>query len=215
MRVLLVAPDNPDLNTVSEIRSITSKHHATVLSGPVSRVSLYDACRNAHYTALHFATHSTPDLVQLSGGDTLDSEDVAQLARMAHADLVIFNSCGAAAHAAYVVRHGVSYAIAATRSIPDSKAWSFASAFFDALANGSWRNIVEAYVRADNGDGEYTLSIAPAVSLDRDDMLAELTARASNQIKINPLMVSLTLPLAALALALSLLTLLVLLFHVV
>jgi hypothetical protein len=158
---------------------------ATVLNGHVTRQNVYDACRNAHYNAIHFAGHSTPEVVQLSAGDTLDADSVAQLARMAHAELLIFNSCDSARLASYAVRHGVDYAIASTIKLDDTAAWSFAVAFFRALANGAWRDILGAFLRADGGDGDYALSIAPALYMDSAARLEEMLAKRRDTVALN------------------------------
>ncbi len=161
MRILLVAPDQPHLNSIPEIRIVTQKHHVTVLNGPVSAADVYQACRSAHYQIIHFATQSTPFVVSLTA-ERLGADDVAQLARMAEAECVVFNSRDAGRLASYAIRHGVRFAVFAHVDLDEVNAWKFPAAFYDALSNGHSRDVIGAYMVADNGDGTYGLVISPS-----------------------------------------------------
>ena len=141
---------------------------------------------SAGYNAIHFAGHSNSEQVQLSGGSRLEADDIARIARDAKADLIFFNSCEAARLAAYAVAHGVSYAIAATIKLEDSDAWEFPNSFYTALANGAWRDILAAYTRADSGNGEYSLSISPAIYQDCEEQVFELKAKLNDTIILHP-----------------------------
>lgn len=185
MRILLIAPDSPDINSVPEIRSISSKHHATVLNGSVSAATI-DQFARLGFKAFHFAGHSTPDFVQLSQGERLEADDLVRFAHMAKVELLFFNSCEAGKLAAYAVAHGVSYAIAATIKLDDRAAWTVPSAFYEALANGAWRDILGAWLRADSGNGEYSLAIAPAVHMDCAEQVDELRMKMTDTVILQP-----------------------------
>ena len=156
-----------------------------VLNGVVTSQTVTDYAARG-YNAVYFGGHSTPNFVELSNGDLLYAEDVARIARDAHADLVIFNSCLAAKLAAYAVAHGVSYAIAATIELEEKNAWKFPSSFFLALANGSWRDILAAFQQADSGSGDYVLSISPAVYRDVAQQVGELKAKLTDTVILKP-----------------------------
>jgi hypothetical protein len=180
----LVAPDSPGINAVPEIRAITSKHHTTVLNGTVTPQVIDQYVRNG-YNSIHFAGHSTPERVELSGGTYLDAADVVRFAHAAKAKLIVFNSCEAGKMAAYAVAHGIDYAIASTIKLEDSEAWEFPSSFYAALANGAWRNILTAFREADSGNGEYTLVTSPALLGDLADQVDELRARMTGHVPVN------------------------------
>lgn len=176
MRILLIAPDQPGLNAIPEIRTLSDMHQVSVLNGTVTVAHVYDAVRHGARDVIHFATHSTPDLIQLSDG-ALAPEDVAQIARIAGAKLVFFNSCMSGRHAAYAVSHGVAYAIHANVDLIDAEAWRTPLAFYEALADQIDNNTIDfaaAFAQADNGNGTYGLSIAVSNQINTDALLQEL-----------------------------------------
>lgn len=186
MRILMVAPEQPRLNTIPEIRIITQKHHVTLLNGGVTADDVYLACRMANYQVIHFATHSNATMVALSDGATLGADDIAQLARMADTECVVFNSCLSNQLASYCVRHGVSYVIYSNIELPDAEAWKFPAAFYDALSNGHSRDIVGSFTVADNGDGEYGLAISPTVYQKYADAVTDLRKQLANTVNLAP-----------------------------
>ena len=163
MRVLLVAPDQPGINGIAEVRAITSQHRVMVLNGPVSVADVYDAARHGRYDILHFAAHSHDRELDLSAGEVMTPEDVAQVGRNAGAKLIFFNSCRSGLLADYVIRHGVAFAIHSNIELPDDDAWKMPSVFYDFVAEQRDRNAVDyasAFEQADAGDGVYGLSVA-------------------------------------------------------
>lgn len=161
MRVLIVAPGQPGLNTVPEVRLIQSWHHTSTLNGEVTAQDVYQAARDTAFDIIHFATHGGPDGVALSGGVLLTAEDIAQVVRLKETPELFFNACSTGSLAAYAVRHGVRTAICAEVDILDSAAWKLPLAFYSARRNGHAGDPVGAYIIADSGDGEYSLHIAP------------------------------------------------------
>lgn len=177
MRILLVAPNQPGLNSVPEIRALSDMHRVSVLNGTVTVADVYDAARHSPRDIIHFAAHSTPDAIQLSDG-VLSPEDVAQIARITGAKLVFFNSCLSARHAAYAVSHGVTYAISTTVEISDVDAWRTPLAFYEALAEQrdtiGTIDYAAAFGQADSGNGNYALSVSISNQSNIEVLLAEL-----------------------------------------
>ena len=161
MRVLVVAPDSPGLNTRPEVRQIQRRHHMSILDGSVSPEDVYQCCRETPFQVIHFATHSGPEGVSLSDGAILDAEDIAQVARLHETPCLFFNSCQSGKLASYAVRHGVRYAVHTNIDLPDGDAWKAVLAFYDVLQNGHGRDFVGAYVMADSGEGDYGISVSP------------------------------------------------------
>jgi len=177
VRVLLIAPDQRDLNTVPEIRIITQKHHVTLLNGVVTAEDVYAACRIIRFQVIHFATHSNAELVALSGVETLAADDIAQLDRMTGAECIVFNSCLSGKLASYCVAHGASYCIYSNVNLPDNDAWKFPAAFYDALSNGHSRDVVGSFAVADSGSGDYGLAVSLAIIQRMADSLADLRTK--------------------------------------
>lgn len=194
MRVLLIAPETSGkegprhlvttnvygLNVTPEIRTITGMHRVTVLNGIVTAQDVYAACRGETRDVIHFATHSDEEHVLLSDGETLDAEDVAQIARMAHCRVLFFNSCRSAKLAAFAVGHGVPYAIATTVDLPDKDAWKTALSFYEYLREQMLQvhdpalvDIPLAFRQAVNGDGTYMLLTSIRRISEIADFLAE------------------------------------------
>lgn len=191
MRILLIAPNDPTINAIPEIRAISSKHHATILNGNVTLQTIDQYVRQG-YNIIHFAGHSNEEYVELSDGVKMEADDLVRFANMAGATLIFFNSCEAAKLAAYAVGHGIQYAIASTIKLVDStdpnhsEAWKFPSAFYSALDNGKWRNIYMAFKAADSGDGEYAFLISPTQHMDWANQLSELRFKLQDAILVHP-----------------------------
>jgi len=161
MRVLVIAPDQPGIDTLPEIRSIQRRHHMSILGGIVKPQDIYDACRDTRFDVHHYATHSGPTGALLSDGVLFTEEDIAQVARIKGTETLFFNSCDSGRLASYAVRHGARFAIHTNVDLAESDAWKPALSFYSYLENGHSRDIVGAFVVADNGDGDYGLQISP------------------------------------------------------
>ena len=170
--MLIIAPDQGGLHTIPEVRLIQSFHHTSTLNGEVTAADIYQCARETAFDIIHFAAHSGPDGVQLSGGAILTAEDIAQVARLKETPELFFNSCNSGRLAAYAVRHGVRTAICAEVDILDSQAWKLPLAFYSTRRNGHAGDPVGAYIMADSGDGEYSLHIAPEYVRDLERVAA-------------------------------------------
>lgn len=177
MRVLLIVPTvQPAIDTVPEIRSITSLHQVTVVNGDVSIRELYQIAQRGNFDVIHFGTH----------GGTYQAEDILSLARVASASLVFLNACSTGRVASYLVAHGISYAISTNVELADMQAWKVPLSFYEYLARqehaGEVLNYPVAYSQADSGDGDYSLS----VSVERITTMAKLTRRIEElETKVN------------------------------
>jgi hypothetical protein len=173
-RVLLVAPDQPGINQIPEIRLLTGnpRHSVTVYNGPVSARDVYEAARG-RYDVIHFATHGDENSLSLSNGDLLTADDIARLGRQSKAQLVFFSSCHAQVLASAIVRRGIPLAVKTNIELLDSDAWKVPLAFYDAIADMD--DIPRAFIHASDSNGSYGLEIDP-------QRLVEM----SSLIKINP-----------------------------
>lgn len=177
MRVLLIVPTvQPAIDTVPEIRSITSLHQVTVVNGDVSIRELYQIAQRGNFDVIHYGTH----------GSTYTAEDILSIARVASASLVFLNACNTGRVASYLVAHGISYAISTNVELADMEAWKVPLSFYEYLARqehaGETLNFPIAYSRADSGDGDYSLS----VSVERITTMAKLTRRIEElEMKVN------------------------------
>ena len=176
LRVLLIAPDLPGIDSVPELRAITSIHQVVVLSGRVTARDIYQQARERPRSVLHIATHSRDDAVQLSDGELLAPEDVAQIGRLTGAELVFFNSCRSGLLANYAVRHGLDYAIYCNVDLQDGQAWKMPQAFYDFLHDQECAiaDYAAAFYRADSGQGVYGLAISPQMIHSWQTILEEL-----------------------------------------
>ena len=154
----MVAADT-DLNVRPEIREIQRKHHVSTLDGPVTPEDIYNTCRDTAFNIIHFASHSNERGVLLSGGVVFTPEEIAQVARLHETECVIFNSCLSSRPAAYTIRHGVRYAIYSNIELLDTQAWKLMVGFYDSLQNGAKGNVLVAFDKNDNGDGDYGINI--------------------------------------------------------
>ncbi len=161
MRVLIVCPDQQDINAIPEVRRIQSLHHTSTLNGTVTAEDIYNAAQQTAFDVLHFATHGGPEGVALSGGAIFTAEDIAQVARLRESMGVFFNACNTGKLAAYCVRHGPRWAISSEVELVDYEAWKPAAAFYSHLRNGNSKDFVGAYLLGDSGDGDFALHIDP------------------------------------------------------
>lgn len=161
--MLLIAPTIENINAIPEIRAISSLHRVFPLNGHVSLRDVYDAAGDDHYDVIHFALHSNTDVLRLNG-DTITPEDVAQVGRLAHAKLVVLNSCYSGRHASYAVMHGLDYAIFSNIAVVDNSAWKFPVTFYeflkDQIEQSHQVNYAKAFNDASTGDGSYGITSA-------------------------------------------------------
>lgn len=160
MRVLVVAPEQANINSIPEVRRIQSLHHTSTLNGTVTAEDIYTTCQQTAFDVLHFATNGGPEGVVLSGGMLFPAEDIAQVARLKESRGVFFNACHTSKLASYCVRHGVRWAIS-SETLQDGGAWKPAAAFYSHLRNGHSHDFVGAYLLGDSGDGDFALHIDP------------------------------------------------------
>lgn len=177
MKILLVAPDKPNLLLVPEVREITATHHTEVLNGEVTVKDIFDACKRSNFRAFHFAGHGSADGLQLSKGEILTPKDIAQLCRMAKIEIVVLNACDTGVPAVYATRHGARYAIYGIQEIQDSFAWQMPLAFYNALRNGHSEDVVGALEIADDGGAIYGWTIAPSFLSSLIEEVRTLTER--------------------------------------
>lgn len=177
MRILLVAPDQADINQDENIRAVTGLHSVHVLNGTVTLSQLGDIARRGRYDVIQFNLHGNPDGMYLSGGERIGREDVVRLARMADAKLLFFNSCYSGRHAAYAVAHWQGAAIFSNVELPVSQAWQMSAAFYDVIAQQQEEGAVDyaqAFLQVDTGEGVYAYLVSPAAALALEPVLKEL-----------------------------------------
>ena len=155
VRVLLVAPDQPEITSVPEIREISSKENlqTTILNGPVTCQDVFRYCKD-RYDIIHFVTHGDENGLILSDG-LFEAPDIAQAARVARASIVFMNACDSSELAGYIVSHGVLWSIQGNSQIPDDKSWKIVLAFYSALAGVRPAQVVTAMKVAFDGTGAY------------------------------------------------------------
>ena len=218
IRVLLIAPDQPGVNSIPEVRTITALLRVTVLNGTVTAQDIYAEARYGKYDVLHFVTHSEDYAARLSNDETLSPEDVAQVARLCGAQLIMFNSCRSGVLAAYAVRHSVPFAIHCNIELLDREGWKLPLAFYSLLAEQRATtgvlDIPGAFDAADTGEGLYGL----AMRIDQFTATAKLTAEIADQrVRLNQIETALgrMMQLAAMLLVMWLIGGGVLLWHVI
>lgn len=155
VRVLVVAPDQPNVNSIPEIREISSKPNlqTTILNGPVTCQDVFRYCKDKQ-DVIHFVTHGEADGLMLSDG-LMSAADIAQSARIAGASVVFFNSCDSAELAGYIVSHGVVWALQGNTRIEDSNAWKIMLAFYAGLDSIEPVAVIRAMQVAFDGTGTY------------------------------------------------------------
>jgi hypothetical protein len=149
------------VDAIPEVRRIQAWHDCSTLYGTVTTEDVYRLCQEKQFDVLHFATHGGPEGVQLSNGVIMTSEEISQCLRLRETKGLFLNACRTGRVASYAVRHGATWAISSEVDLPDDQAWKLASAFYSHQRNGNAKNFVGAYILADSGDGEYTLTVSP------------------------------------------------------
>jgi hypothetical protein len=194
MRILLIAPDVvPALDTIPEIRTITALHQVTVMNGKPTQRELYEVAQRGGYDVIHFGSHK----------DTYTAEDILNIARVAGVQLVFLNACYTGKIASSLVSHGIPYAISTNVELEDMNAWKFPLAFYEYIARQERQreviNYPAAYGQADNGDGEYSLSVAVTRILTMASIttkIQELEAKVNIAIRVGLVLVVVALILA-------------------
>lgn len=132
MNILLVAPDQININQTPEIRLISSQHRAYVLNNRVTLDDVYKAAETP-VDVIHFATHlgkGAGDSVTLSDGADMSMYEISQIVKISGARLVLFNICSAARLGNFISRHTDACAIYTTIDLPDNEAWKLPLAFY-------------------------------------------------------------------------------------
>lgn len=149
-RILLIAPDHPDLNWPVELEQVGSKHQVVPLLGRVDQERVTRATTGQRFDVIHVASHSGDDGVQLSDG-WLSKEQFGQMARHVRCAVVFFNSCNSARLGQYMIDMGIMTVIDWTIPVVDGDAIRTAAYFYDELAvEGDLRR---AYDKVNPRDG--------------------------------------------------------------
>jgi hypothetical protein len=95
MRILLIAPANPDLPSISaEIAAITRHHDVTLVVDIVREIDIQDAVEKGHpFDVIWWATHGGPDGVLLAVGHTIDASAMTDYVERSEARLCVLNTC--------------------------------------------------------------------------------------------------------------------------
>jgi len=178
MKILLIAPESSNIDSISEIRTLSGMHRVQTLNGTVTTQDVYQAARGQQIDALHFASHSGPAGIQLSGDEVLSPEDIVTVSKLAEASLVFFNGCNTGKLASYATAHGIPYAIFANMDIPEFSAWKFPLAFYEYIEhqNGHEKGSIDyplAFSQSGTGqDGTYGFAVSLEALLSRPEQLA-------------------------------------------
>jgi hypothetical protein len=131
-RMLLIAPDRPELQWALEVELLGGALHTVPLIGQVNAERITKATSGERFTILHIASHGDDEGVLLSEG-LLTKEELAQIARHVRAELVFLNACRSAALAQYLACQGVLCVIAYTVPVLDRNALRTASYYYEEL----------------------------------------------------------------------------------
>lgn len=158
MRILLVAPDQPDLSWASEIENVTYGHHATVLAGKVDDARLTNASAGESYDVVHFVAHADDEGVEM-GGWILPPIQVAQLARHVGAQLVFLNTCRSLFMPQFLIDQHIPAVISHTSKsgVNDRNALKIATYFYEKLSQNKG-DFHKAYMAVSPHDGTFSWS---------------------------------------------------------
>lgn len=164
MKVLMISPSISGIDSEPEIDLITSMHRVRLLHGDVNRERVYNDVKGGSYDIIHFASHSTDEGVEISNGEILSASDIAQIAKIANASLLFFNSCESGKLADYAVSHGILYAIYTNVPLLDDGAWKMPMAFYKSMAeqyeSDEDIDYFLAFSNADTREGVYGISLS-------------------------------------------------------
>jgi hypothetical protein len=131
-RMLLIAPDRPELQWALEVELLGGALHTVPLTGQVNAERVTKATSGERFTVLHIASDGDDAGILLSGG-LLVKEELAQIARHVRAELVFLNACRSAALAQYLACQGIPCVIAYTVPVLDRNALRTASYYYEEL----------------------------------------------------------------------------------
>lgn len=157
--VLIVVVGSQGLNVRSEIRDISELQQSTVLYDPTKR-EIYDAVKRC-YKIIFFGCHAQDGNVVLSDGDTLDADEISQIAAAANAECVFLNTCEMAGASSTIVNSGIPYAIRSNFDLADEDAWKMPLTFFRLLFNGCRGSIPKAFHKANARGNVYGIETSP------------------------------------------------------
>ncbi len=100
MDILIIAPQQPDLQTSTEIARVASGNTATILDGHVSRGKLALTLQTHQFDIMHYAGHGTYDVLELSDGPVTADELQTMVQGQKRLKLIVLNSCLGAGTAA-------------------------------------------------------------------------------------------------------------------
>ena len=169
MRILLVAPADSNIDSTSEVRTLSSMHKVHLLNGVVTQQDVYNAANTGRFDAIHFLTHGSPEVLAVSNGETLKAEDVVAITRQSEASIIFINACNSAKIGNAVIAKTDASVISTSIEIYDNEAWKLPMTFYTNVARRESANhitdyhkmLVEQFIEADIGDGTYGISINP------------------------------------------------------
>ena len=155
MRVLLIAPHNPELQGQrEEIRDIVNSGLDVEVLGPgnVYITDVIRACRD-DYDVLWFTGHGGREGVKLSGDQLLTPGQLTAIANGCNASLVVLNTCSSVSLAQRIASGSHADVIATISDEADATAYTTGALLAEALADtGDAR---EAFKRVRTGNGNY------------------------------------------------------------
>ncbi|GIV51047.1 MAG: hypothetical protein KatS3mg038_1568 [Candidatus Kapaibacterium sp.] len=92
MKTLLVISDEHQ-NSLSEMQEITSALRCDTLAGNIRKLDVLRAVRTGMYECLWFVGHGENNTFVLNASETLNAEEIAQLAQQCGAKHIMLNFC--------------------------------------------------------------------------------------------------------------------------
>ena len=153
MKILIIAPSS-GLSSTVEVDSIAPSFDTDIVSDNVTQVRLMNRVAQKQYDILHFLAHGDEKGILLNDG-TMESEDIARLAKHVKARMVFLNACSSTIPGQYLVDVGIPAVIVHNREIPDGEAVQVAGYFYNELAvNGG--DMKSAYSVANPRNGSFS-----------------------------------------------------------
>jgi len=132
-RVLFIAPAS-GLDVLPELSALYENgFQVRVMREGLTTQTLFDEVREQRYDIVHVAAHSADNRILL-GNEQLDATTLAQLARLANAQLVFLNGCATAEIGQVLVDDGLPAAIVTLDTVTDALAKQTAQLFYVNLA---------------------------------------------------------------------------------
>lgn len=136
MKILLIAPNNPNLPSIdAEIGDITHYHDTKLVVGDVRETDIQAAIREGPYDVIWFATHGGEAGIQLSNEIVIDPIGIELYVVNSGADLCVLNTCASEETARKIIVGGkadIVYTI--SNEVGDTDAQRFAALFSKALS---------------------------------------------------------------------------------